>query len=68
MEQIEGIKKGSETISLDEFNRYIDKRLEDEDFLDGLDILARKEEPAYPLEEVVARENKRRGLESFVKK
>jgi len=33
-----------------------------EDFLDILDIEARKNEPSYPLEEVLARENKRRGL------
>ena len=33
-----------------------------EDFLDLIDIEARKNEPVYPLEEVLARENKRRGI------
>ena len=33
-----------------------------EDFLDMLDIEARKNEPTYPLEEVLEREYKRRGL------
>ena len=33
-----------------------------EDFLDGLEAEAQKDEPFYPLEEVIARENKRRGL------
>jgi hypothetical protein len=33
-----------------------------EDFLDFIDIEARKGEPAYPLEEVLEREDRRRGL------
>ena len=50
-------------------NRYVRIDLEKygenqllEDFLDMLDIEARKGEPTYPFEEVIARENKRRGL------
>ena len=50
-------------------NRYVRIDLEKygehqliEDFLDLLDIEARKGEPTYPFEEVIARENKRRGL------
>ena len=34
-----------------------------EDFLDLVDMEARKDEPSYPFDEVVERENKRRGLE-----
>ena len=51
-------------------NRYVRIDLEKygenqllEDFLDMIDIEARKDEPTYPLEEVLARENKRRGLD-----
>ena len=51
-------------------NRYVRIDLEKygenqlvEDFLDLLDIEARKSEPTYPLAEVLERENKRRGLD-----
>jgi hypothetical protein len=37
-----------------------------EDFFDMLDIEARKDEPTSPFEEVIARENKRRGLNIHV--
>jgi len=37
-----------------------------EDFLDLIDIEARKDEPVYPLDEVLARENKRRGLDKCI--
>jgi hypothetical protein len=54
-------------------NRYVRIDLEKygenqllEDFLDMLDIEARKDEPTYPLDEVLARENKRRGLDTNV--
>ena len=54
-------------------NRYVRIDLEKygenqllEDFLDMIDIEARKDEPTYPLEEVLARENKRRGLDANV--
>jgi len=33
-----------------------------EDFLDLLDVEARKDEPTYPLREVLEEENKRRGI------
>ncbi|MDR3189315.1 MAG: hypothetical protein LBT94_09070 [Prevotellaceae bacterium] len=48
-----------------DLDRYGENQLLD-DFLDMLDIEARKDEPTYPLEEVVARENKRRSLATNV--
>ena len=51
------------------YNRYVRIDLEKygenqllEDFLDILDIEARKNEPTYPFEEVMRNEFKRRGL------
>ena len=51
-------------------NRYVHIDLEKygenqllEDFLDSLEIIARKDEPVCPFEEVIARENKRRELD-----
>jgi len=50
-------------------NRYVRIDLEKygenqllEDFLDGLEVMARKGEPTYPFEEVMRNEFKRRGL------
>jgi hypothetical protein len=67
MKQLEGIKYTKDATG---YNRYVRIDLKQygddellEDFLDSIDIAARKEEPTVPLEEVLARENKRRGLE-----
>ncbi|MDR2690735.1 MAG: hypothetical protein LBB73_00285 [Dysgonamonadaceae bacterium] len=38
-----------------------------EDFIDLMDVEARKGEPTYPLEEVLEYENKRRGLTNYNK-
>jgi hypothetical protein len=38
-----------------------------EDFIDLMDIEARKGEPVYPLEDVLEYENKRRGLTNYNK-
>ena len=50
-------------------NRYLRIDLEKhgrnqllDDFLDILDVEARTDEPAYPMEEVFARQDKKRGL------
>ena len=45
-----------------DLEKYGENRLI-EDFLDMLDIEARKGEPVYPFEEVMRNEFKRRGLE-----
>jgi hypothetical protein len=67
MKQLEGIKYTKDATG---YNRYVRIDLKQygndellEDFLDSIDIAARKEEPTVPFEEVLARENKRRGLE-----
>ncbi|MDR0582050.1 MAG: hypothetical protein LBG31_03700 [Prevotellaceae bacterium] len=66
MGQLQGIKYTKDASG---YNRYVHIDLQQygndellEDFLDRIDIEARKGEPSIPLEEVVARENKRRGL------
>ena len=65
METIAGIKytkglNGNQYVRVD-LDMYGENQLL-EDFLDLIEIEARKDEPVYPLEEVLARENKRRGL------
>ncbi|MDR3134257.1 MAG: hypothetical protein LBU42_09630 [Prevotellaceae bacterium] len=67
MGQLQGIKYTKDACG---YNRYVHIDLQQhggnellEDFLDRIDIEARKEEPTVPFEEVLARENKRRGLE-----
>jgi len=66
MEQIDGIKYSKDSTG----RRYVRVDLDMygenqllEDFLDGLAVMARKREPVYPFSEVIARENKRRGLD-----
>jgi hypothetical protein len=67
MGQLQGVKYTKDASG---YNRYVRIDLQRygndellEDFLDRIDIEARKDEPTVPFEEVVARENKRRGLE-----
>ena len=66
MEAIPGIKytkdaSGNNRYVRVDLNMYGDNQAF-EDFLDLIEIEARKNEPTYPLREVIARENKRRGL------
>ena len=66
METIAGIKyTGNKRYVRVDLDMYGDNQLL-EDFLDMLDIEARKNEPVYPWEEVFARENKRRGFAANV--
>jgi len=70
MEAVTGIKYTKDSKSKKHYVRVdLDLHGENqllEDFLDMLDIEARKNEPTYPLEEVLARENKRRGLDKCI--
>jgi hypothetical protein len=66
MEQIDGIKYSKDSTG----RRYVHIDLDMygknqllKDFLDGLAVTARKGEPVYSFSEVIARENKRRGLD-----
>ena len=70
METVTGIKytkdsKGNRRYVRVDLDMYGENQLL-EDFLDMIDIEARKDEPVYPLAEVLARENKRRGLDANV--
>jgi hypothetical protein len=64
--ELTGIKYRKDTAGRNRYlqidlNKYGESPLL-EDFLDMLDVEARKDEPSYPLGEVIERENKRRGL------
>jgi hypothetical protein len=64
MEQILGVKyiksAGRRYVNID-LDMYA-KNPSLQDFLDGLEIEARKKEPAYPFDEVIKKEFERRGL------
>ena len=70
MEQLTGIEYEKDATGRTRYIRVdIDKYGENEalqDFLDGVEAMMRKGEPAYPFSEVIARENKRRGLNANV--
>jgi hypothetical protein len=70
MEQLTGIEYEKDATGRTRYIRVdIDKYGENElleNFLDMLDVEARKKEPVFPFEEVIARENIRRGLNTNV--